>query len=374
MQRSVRFDRPGGAVQRALSDLRGTSAVVQRAVEPSTGSGGSSSSGVSGVSGSATVGVSPAEPPPAADVGDGAAARAETGPYGAGSSGSEPSGSEPSGSEPSGSEPSGSEPSGSEPSGSEPFVARPFAEPADSGPSAIRSSDFAMPQQPGETGSTPLAAQRSVADAGDPVTAAPTLGATPLQRTLADPPAPVGPDRSGVAAAPRRAGAGGGPVVRDGAATADGAAGATGRRGEQRRRVPAAVRRHLAGRRSASASATPTTAALDAGRTAPGLVGGAPDAAGPSPDRRRRLRESGCGCVRPDVHRCGSAGPSRTCAAPGRRTAGPAAHLGRLDRTDRRTVDAHGQQARRGSHAGAAPPRARRPAHPAAAPPAWLTR
>ena len=56
VQRSVRFDRPGGAVQRALSDLRGTSAVVQRAVEPSTGSGGSSSSGVSGVSGSAPVG------------------------------------------------------------------------------------------------------------------------------------------------------------------------------------------------------------------------------------------------------------------------------------------------------------------------------
>ena len=91
VQRSVRFDRPGGAVQRALSDLRGTSTVVQRAVEPSTGSGGSSSSsGVSGVSGSAPVGVSPTDPPSAADVGGGAAARAGTEPYGAGSSGSEP--------------------------------------------------------------------------------------------------------------------------------------------------------------------------------------------------------------------------------------------------------------------------------------------
>ena len=372
VQRSVRFDRPGGAVQRALSDLRGTSTVVQRAVEPSTGSGGSSSSsGVSGVSGSAPVGVSPTDPPSAADVGGGAAARAGTGPYGAGSSGSEPSRSEPSGSEP-----SGSEPSGSEPSGSEPFAARPFAEPADSGPSAIRSSDFAMPPLPGETGSTPLAAQRSVADAGDPVTAAPTLGATPLQRTLADPPAPVGPAgqalpqlpvvpeqvvaRSFVTAPPPPtarpalpvvAGSSAGEYLQRSAATSPGA--------------PAT---------SASASATPTTRCPrrrpHSARARQRCTG----CSGPEPGRRRRLREAGCGCVRSDVHRCGSAEPSRTCAAPGRRTPGPAAHLGRLDRTDRRTVDADGQQARRGSHAGAAPPRARRPAHPAAAPPVWFTR
>ena len=287
VQRSVRFDRPGGAVQRALSDLRGTSEVVQRAVEPSTGSDGSSSSGVSGVSGSATVGVSPAEPPPASDVGDGPAARAETGPYGAGSSGSEPSGSEPSGSdaEPS-SEPSGSEPSGSEPSGSEPFVARSFAEPADSGPSAaIRPSDFAPSQQAGETGSTPPVAQRSVADADadGPIASAPTLGATPLQRTLADPPAPVGPTgralpqlpvvpeqvvaRSFVTAPLPPTARPALPVV----------AGSSAGEYLQRSAVTSPAP-------SVSSSATPTTAALDAGHTAPGLVGGAPDAAGPSPD------------------------------------------------------------------------------------------
>ena len=304
VQRSVRFDRPGGAVQRALSDLRGTSTVVQRAVEPSTGSGGSSSSsGVSGVSGSAPVGVSPTDPPSAADVGGGAAARAGTEPYGAGSSGSEPSRSEPSGSEP-----SGSEPSGSEPSGSEPFVASPFAEPADSGPSAIRSSDFAMPPLPGETGSTPLAAQGSVADAGDPVTAAPTLGATPLQRTLADPPAPVGPAgqalpqlpvvpeqvvaRSFVMAPPPPTARPALPVVAGSSA------------GEYLQRSAATSPGATA--TSASASATPTTAALDAGRTAPGLVGGAPDAAGPSP-------VAGAASARPDA---GASGLMSTAAAP----------------------------------------------------------
>ena len=165
-----------------------------------------------------------------------------------------------------------------------------------------------MPPLPGETGSTPLAAQRSVADAGDPVTAAPTLGATPLQRTLADPPAPVGPAgqalpqlpvvpeqvvaRSFVMAPPPPtarpalpvvAGSSAGEYLQRSAATSPGA--------------PAT---------SASASATPTTAALDAGRTAPGLVGGAPDAAGPSP-------VAGAASARPDA---GASGLMSTAAAP----------------------------------------------------------
>ena len=202
-----------------------------------------------------------------------------------------------------------------EPSGSEPFVARSFAEPADSGPSAAISRPICAVPASRRDREHPPVAQRSVADATRrPDRVRPDPGRHTLAAHARRPPAlrRWADYRSGVAAAPRRTGAGGGPVVRDGAAAADGTAGAAGRRGGAARRVPAAVRRHLASPLRASSSATPTTAALDAGHTAPGLVGGAPDAAGPSPDgpvAGATSASPGVGASGLTPHRFGSAGP-----------------------------------------------------------------
>ena len=287
VQRSVRFDRPGGwcsARSRTFAGLGGGAA----AVEPSAGSGGSSSS--------ADVGT--AQQPGRDRPGAGSSVE---------SSGPEPS--VPPSVARSFAEPADPGPSGPDvrartvrarTAGPEPFAARPFAGPADSGPSAIRSSDSATPRQPGETGSTPLAAQRSVADAGDPVDGRPD------------------PGRHAVAAHARRSACAGGPAGRalpqlpvvpeqvvarsfvTAPRTADGAAGATGRRGEQRRRAPAAVRRLACPVRERLGDADhrcprrrPPAARARRRRTG---------AARPEPGRhrhRRRRRESGRGCVRP---------------------------------------------------------------------------
>ena len=291
VQRSVRFDRPGGAVQRALSDLRGTSTAVQRAVEPSTGSGGPRRRpGRPGGPGSAPVGASPADRAAGRGRRPRRAARRDR----AVGAGSRRHRNHPA-----------SEPSGSEPSGVATVRVRTIRRETVRRArrfrtirhQIVRSRDArripARPDAPRSPPSAPSPSRRPGDGRPDP-------GATPLQRTLADPPAPVGPAATALPQLPVVPE----PVVArsfvHGATTADGAAGATGRRrssaGEScsgpppprqaRRPLPRAPRRRR------------PPLPLDVGRTAPGLVGGAPTQRARRPVAGAASASAGCGCVR----------------------------------------------------------------------------
>ena len=188
-----------GSTLRAV--FRSFQAAVQRAVEP-TGAGFLDGDRGGVTRASARTGASPRAERAA---GRGGRRRA--------AAGSEPSWSA-SVADPAG--PSGHEPS-HRPSSSRAIVRRS----PDSGPSATRSSDSrvtsaARPSR-GAPRSSPAFRRRRRRPS-----AAPILGATPLQRTLADPPAPRGVPPAARCRSSPSFRTGGGPVVRDGAATAAG--------------------------------------------------------------------------------------------------------------------------------------------------------